>query len=163
DPDASRDGLREALRRDDRQALAALAAAADVRRLPPDTLTLLGLALADFAGVPEQAIALLRQAQRHHPGDLWMNATLARLCWGAHEYDESARYCAAALATRPRSPYLTSGLGVVLLYKGAKLEAIAQFSKAIELNPAYAKAWFNRGIAYGDLKKWDLAIADYSK
>ena len=31
--------------------------------------------------------------------------------------------------------------------KGMLAEAIADFSKAIELKPDYAEAWFNRGVA----------------
>ncbi|BBC24087.1 tetratricopeptide repeat protein [Pseudanabaena sp. ABRG5-3] len=42
-------------------------------------------------------------------------------------------------------------------------EAITDFDKAIELNPNYVKAWFNRGIAKGNLKRHKEAIADFDK
>ena len=38
--------------------------------------------------------------------------------------------------------------------------AIADFNKAIELNPEDAEAHSNRGIAYADKGEHDLAIAD---
>jgi tetratricopeptide (TPR) repeat protein len=31
------------------------------------------------------------------------------------------------------------------------------------LNPEYANAYYNRGIAYNDLKQYNEAIADYTK
>ena len=36
-------------------------------------------------------------------------------------------------------------------------------TKAIELNPNYAKAYYNRGIAKFDLQDYKGAIADYTK
>ena len=41
--------------------------------------------------------------------------------------------------------------------------AIINFTKAIELDPKYANAYFNRGIAYSSLKKYPEALADYTK
>ncbi len=48
--------------------------------------------------------------------------------------------------------------------------AIADFTKAIEINPNYAKAYYNRGEAYlsraeekDDLDDYSVAIADFTK
>jgi tetratricopeptide (TPR) repeat protein len=41
--------------------------------------------------------------------------------------------------------------------------AIADCSKAIELDSNYAKAWSYRGIAHARLKKWDEATADTAR
>ena len=41
--------------------------------------------------------------------------------------------------------------------------AIADHSKAIELNPKYAEAYYSRGFARGDKGELNDAIADYSK
>ncbi len=41
--------------------------------------------------------------------------------------------------------------------------AIADWGKAIEINPQYADAYYNRGNAKRDLKDYQGAIADYSK
>ena len=43
------------------------------------------------------------------------------------------------------------------------LEAIQDFSKAVELKNDYANAFANRGLCYHRLKQYDLAIADYLK
>ncbi|WP_313894346.1 tetratricopeptide repeat protein, partial [Psychrobacillus sp.] len=36
-------------------------------------------------------------------------------------------------------------------------------TKAIEINPEYALAYNNRGSAYGNLGKYEEAVADYTK
>ena len=42
-------------------------------------------------------------------------------------------------------------------------KTIADYTKAIELNPKLAMAYINRGNAYGRLKQFDKAIADLTK
>ena len=41
--------------------------------------------------------------------------------------------------------------------------AIADHTKAIELDPDYASAYYNRGIAKGNLKEYNSSIADYTQ
>jgi tetratricopeptide (TPR) repeat protein len=43
------------------------------------------------------------------------------------------------------------------------LTAIADYTKAIEINPNYASTYYNRGILKKDLKDYSGAIADYTK
>jgi tetratricopeptide (TPR) repeat protein len=165
DPDRWRNQLREALKHGDRQALQRLAAEPDVRQLPPGTLHLLGNALSEV-GLPEQAVAFLRQAQRQHPQDLWINDALGWLCQSAlrpPRYDDSIRFYTAALAVRPRNPYITGAIGWALLEKGAVPEAIIEYSHAIELKPDYQDALWSRGWAYTKLGQWKEALADYSR
>lgn len=61
--------------------------------------------------------------------------------------------------------FLTTGayIGNRSLIAGKYDEAIANYTKAIELDPNFAGAYCNRAIAYHQLKKYDLAIADFSK
>ena len=47
--------------------------------------------------------------------------------------------------------------------KGKYKEAIEKYDEAIELNPVFAEAYNNRGLAKGDLKQYQEAIADYEK
>jgi len=47
--------------------------------------------------------------------------------------------------------------------KGNNENAIEYYTKAIELNPDYAKAYNNRGVAYDVLKEYEKAISDYNK
>ena len=49
-------------------------------------------------------------------------------------------------------------------YEEEKWElALADYNKAIELNPNLAEAYNNRGDVYTQQEKWDLALADYNK
>ncbi|MBR4905216.1 MAG: tetratricopeptide repeat protein [Selenomonadaceae bacterium] len=41
--------------------------------------------------------------------------------------------------------------------------AIADYNKALEINPKFSWAYHNRALAYGRLKRWDEAIADYGR
>ncbi len=47
--------------------------------------------------------------------------------------------------------------------KGDSDKAIADYTKAIEINPQYASAYFNRGIAWYAKGAYDKAIADFTK
>ncbi len=48
--------------------------------------------------------------------------------------------------------------------KGQWDKAIAEYNKAIELNPEYAEAYYNRGTAYAQGKgQFDQAISDFTK
>ncbi|MBF0122698.1 MAG: tetratricopeptide repeat protein [Candidatus Omnitrophica bacterium] len=47
--------------------------------------------------------------------------------------------------------------------KGDLNSAIAQYAKAIELDPLYADAYYARGYVYSQIKNFTAAIADYTK
>ena len=47
--------------------------------------------------------------------------------------------------------------------KGQWDKAIAEYNKAIELNPEYAEAYYNRGLAHYHKGQYDQAISDYNK
>jgi tetratricopeptide (TPR) repeat protein len=40
-------------------------------------------------------------------------------------------------------------------------KAIQNYNQAIELNPKYADAFIDRGVAYADLEQFEKAIQDY--
>ncbi|MCK9614063.1 MAG: tetratricopeptide repeat protein [Candidatus Omnitrophica bacterium] len=42
-------------------------------------------------------------------------------------------------------------------------EAITEYNKAIELNPNYAEAYNNRGVAYNVKGSYDQAISDFTR
>jgi serine/threonine-protein kinase len=162
DQDAWRNQLRDALKADDQKALRALAASAGVRRLPPQTLVLLGRTLGDLGG-QDQAHALLREAQRQYPADLWINDSLAVGCLNSQQYDDAVRFYTVTVALRPNNPYMAHQLGVALLLKGSIVESVAVFSKAIKLKPDYLDPWLHRGEAYLKTGQAHKAITDFSK
>jgi len=53
--------------------------------------------------------------------------------------------------------------GVQLNKEGRYVEAIAEFNKAIELDPKFAQAYYYRGNAHSWQGDYDKAIADYDK
>ncbi len=53
--------------------------------------------------------------------------------------------------------------GRACLDKGKYDDAIADYDKAIALNPNDATAYTNRGVAYGSKGAFDWAIADHSR
>lgn len=56
-----------------------------------------------------------------------------------------------------------SNKGIALRALKQHEEAIAQFDKALALDPSYADAWFNRGAVLNELKRYDEATINYEK
>ncbi len=53
--------------------------------------------------------------------------------------------------------------GISYVSKGRYTPAIADFDRAIEINPRYAKAYTNRGNVYWHRGQYDQAVSDYNK
>jgi tetratricopeptide (TPR) repeat protein len=167
DPDAWRNRLRDALEHRDAQALKELAASEQTAGLPPSTLVLMGGALRANGG-REQAVTLLRQAQRRHPGDFWINFELA---YCLHLQDskpsqlqEAIRFYTAALALRPQRARAHNNLGSLLRAMGRLDEAIAEFREDLRLQKDLedlADTHYNLGNVLSDKGQLEEAIAEY--
>jgi eukaryotic-like serine/threonine-protein kinase len=135
DPDPWRISLRAALNEPDaarrKAALRDLAATARVDVLDAISLDLLGRAL---SGIKEsaQAEAVLRRAQRRHPGDVWINHDLAEVLEGLDRKADAIRYYTAARSVRPETAH---ELGHALQKNGEDDEAVAVFQNLIQLRP----------------------------
>ena len=125
DPDPWRCELRAAVSRPDKAArlagLRRLKETARLDELGPGSLDLLGRALLD-AGDPAAAESVLREAQRRHPGDLWINHDLGRVFQRRLKHDEAIRCYYAARAIRPE---MGDWLANALFNRGEYDEAIA--------------------------------------
>jgi serine/threonine protein kinase/tetratricopeptide (TPR) repeat protein len=163
DPDPWRDQLRALLGRGDRSGLEALAAATDVRRVPPWSLHLLGQTLAHFAKGQDKAIALLSRAHSQYPEDPWISEALGSCCYQLGRYGEAARYLSAAVAARPHRPDLRYRLGLALEKIRAFQEALEEYSRTIELKSNFPGAVFKRGTMYHALNRPEEALADFSQ
>ncbi len=164
DPDEWRNSLRDALERRDRKALTELAAAEQIAILSPSALVLLAEVLWGM-DARDEAVTLLRQAQRQYPSDFWINHSLAYDLQKMQpaQLEESLRFFTAALALRPHSPGVHVNLGHVLKEQGRPEEATAEYRKAIALDPTYATPHCNLGLVLKEQGQWKEAEAEFRK
>jgi eukaryotic-like serine/threonine-protein kinase len=164
DLDPWRRHVREAVKRQDAKALAALAASPTIMDQPPTSLRLLGQALGEHVSKAAE-IALLRQAQRKHRGDFWINEYLAGALMEAKppRVDEAVSFYRAALAVRPRNAATLNNLGNALRRRRMLVDAVACFLKATELAPKFVLAHYNLGNARMSQGKLDEAIVCFRR
>jgi Flp pilus assembly protein TadD len=136
----------------------------DVALLPPATVLLLAGAVVG-TGDLNRAVELLREAQRAHPGDFWLNYRLAVLLHDVKpaRWSEMVRFGTAALSLRPTSAAAHILLGDALRHFGNLEESIAQFRLAIELQPNHEMAHASLGNALIDRGDLEGAIAAYRR
>jgi serine/threonine protein kinase/Flp pilus assembly protein TadD len=164
--DALQTRVREALKREDRQALRDLAASGEVFRLPPEMLRVLGSALMDDKENQGQVETFLRCAQRRHPDDFWLNYNLFTYYTSIidpQQQEEAIPFAASALALRPGSPGAHLNLGLLLDEKGRLEEAIGEYREAIRLKEDYATAHSNLGVSLFKMGQLDEAIKECRK
>jgi tetratricopeptide (TPR) repeat protein len=106
------------------------------------SLDLLGGALRD-AGDLSAAESVLRQAQRRHPGDFWLNWNLAQCLEKLARREEAIRYYMIARSIRPESAH---ELAHALERRGELDEAIAVFQDLVRLKPRYGRHLLCLGI-----------------
>jgi tetratricopeptide (TPR) repeat protein len=165
DPDDWRNRFRAALLRRDRPELEKLADTVPIKDVPPATASLLAFALKDLGAI-DKAMTVLRVAHRHHAEDFWLNNSLGWLSRDVllqRRYDDALRYFTAAAILRPHSGHAHWDLAVTLERYGNQDEAIAEYTKAIEMAPSNAVIFNSRGDLYRKLRQHDRALADYSK
>jgi serine/threonine-protein kinase len=162
DPDPWRRGLREAVRRKDWGEVQRRAGEADVLRQPPPTVILLAEVFRG-SGAPGRALELLREVQRRHPEDFWLNCLLGDLNseMKPPHPEDSVRYFTAALAIRPRSATVHYNLGIALYNQRKLPEAVAEYKEALRLRPDDARAHNNLGLALQAQGKLPEAVAEY--
>jgi serine/threonine-protein kinase len=129
-----------------------LAARPAVQRLSP---VLLGIVANRLKALGGDHVSLLREAQRQHPADFWLNFEMGRaLYFRRGRYGEAIGYYRAALAVRPQTSAVYTNLGLALKDQGDLDGAIAAWRQAVALDPNNAFAHTNLGnglYAKGDL------------
>jgi serine/threonine-protein kinase len=140
---------RAALVAGDHKKLKDLAVQPEALAQPAGMLVWLSDALND-AGLVDEAVALLRRAQRRHPEDFWINFDLgSRLLWDVRpKRPEEAVVCfRIAVALRPGSAVSHSCLGVAFYDLKDTDAGIAEYRRAIELDARLVAAHSNLGNA----------------
>ena len=78
--------------------------------------------------------------------------------WGRLDYDRALEELTAALATRPNDADLIFAIGAVRRRQGNWKEAVANFSRAAELDPRSNVTLFNLGETYWLLRDYPRAL-----
>jgi serine/threonine-protein kinase len=162
DDNAWRQEFRKAMAGRDAAKMKALARQPEALAQPPIVLDWLGIALG-AAGLVEEALGFMRQAQRRHPGDFWLNYHLGELLT-RHVYpappDEAVGYFRAAVAIRPVAA-AHDGLGNALKETGDLEGAIGEYREALSLDLESANLHHNLGNALATKGDVDGAIVEY--
>jgi len=107
----------------------------------------------------EKAINKAIQIQPQNPNlyneKFWVLQNLER-------YEEAETAINEAIKIAPRSVFYNNR-GIIYKEQKKWELALADYNKAIQINPNDAEAYNNRGIIYEEQKKWELALADYNK
>jgi eukaryotic-like serine/threonine-protein kinase len=162
DADPYRDAVRDAVLAGESAKVADLAGRADALGQPPGFVALLG----ESGAIPvDRRRQLLQAAVGRRPGDLGLLMTLGgsypiKRTEGA---DDRVRWFQAAVASAPANSGAHNNLGIALYDKVRLDEAIASYTKAIELDPKFALAHNNLGNALNSKGRPDEAIASYTK
>lgn len=132
-----------------------------------DTLILLG-GIAENAKQPEKAIAFYRQVPETSPmrriSELQLGLTLAE----TGKVQEAREHLQALIASDPKDIRSYLAYGSVLSDAKDYAAMAANYDKAVEVigpNPSrnHWSVFFQRGIAYERLKKWDKAEPNFHK
>jgi eukaryotic-like serine/threonine-protein kinase len=111
----------------------------------------------DFAVADQE----FRQALRLEPQDLWAEFFHGICAYRLGEYEEAAATFRICCALAPRlADYSFDLAQAQVKIPGQAEEALANYSKALELNPNLVPALLNRGILFSQLHQDDQAIAD---
>jgi tetratricopeptide (TPR) repeat protein/S1-C subfamily serine protease len=110
----------------------------------------------------EEALAVINKAIQFAP----KNANLYNEKWivlnNLKRYQEALLAINEAIALSPRAAFYSNRGNTYYDLKDYP-KAIADYDKAIAINPEYAVAYSNRGTTYSALKDYPKAIADYDK
>jgi serine/threonine-protein kinase len=154
--------VREAALRKDVAELRRLAAGVKVEELPPAGLWQIGILLF-HNGAVQEAVGLLRAAQRQYPGDFWINHHLAYFLRRLRppQLEEAVRHYTAAIALHPHNAAAYLNLGHTLHSLQRYEEAAAAYRAAIRLKPDYGGAYRNLGDVLHKLGKLSEARGAY--
>ncbi len=112
-------------------------------------------------------IDALEQRLEVNPSDPRLLTDLADLHMDIADYAEDAGYYERALALAPDDVSLRTLMGTAMYLSDRPLEAMAEFERALEMDPAHPQALFNMGVVLlesrrdvdGAIRHWERLIA----
>ena len=110
------------------------------------------------------AIQYYQNGLRIDPTDKELNFNLAKLYQDLRELDAAIQQYNSILTFDPKNINVFNNLGYIYLYYYDQYdEAIAYFTKAIEIDPTFVNAICNRGVAFELSKQYSNARQDFEK
>src|SRR5262245_14812474 len=101
-------------------------------------------------------LMLLWLAGTAHPGPL-------EDCEQVQDIDRRIQGCSDRIVQYPRDATAFFNRATAYLGKGDFDRAIADYTRIIQIDPAYSITYYYRGTAYENKERYDLAIADFTK
>jgi tetratricopeptide (TPR) repeat protein/serine/threonine protein kinase len=111
----------------------------------------------------KQFEAALRLEPTHYWSLMWLGLCLSELGQQEQDFMAAATAFTGCILRRPEHAHAYVCRGVAYAKLKRAKEALADCSKAIELDPKHAVARSIRGVAYYDLGQFDKAVADWAK
>lgn len=113
------------------------------------------------------SIARAEEIISNDPGDTFVrippNIFITKILGDAKIDEKALNYAGVAAREYPESPLTHFNLGLHYKREGLMDEAIVEFQKTVEIEPAYAKAYCNLGIIFKDKGMFDEAIQQFQK
>ncbi len=114
-------------------------------------------------GKPEDAVAVLKEAERLNPNDEDIHYNLGIALAKLEKYPEAVQEYQEALRLFPDYAEVHNNLGNLLLRMGKSDEALKQFEEAVKIMPDYASAWNNFGNVLQQRGQTNLAKEYFQK
>lgn len=107
----------------------------------------------------EQAVEFYKRGLLINPGNVQANIVLANALFDSQKFDEAEGYYAKALQIDPKNPDATADFGATFVERPNPDydKAIAEFKKALEMEPNHAPSIYYLGVA--NLRKGDKKAA----
>ncbi|MGO8955677.1 MAG: tetratricopeptide repeat protein [Rhodomicrobium sp.] len=104
-----------------------------------------------------------RQVLSAHPGHPDASYLLGMIALQEGHAADAAHLIGHAVSRNKQNPFMVCNFGIALCMLKRFDEAIANFDRALSIEPSFALAHYNRGNALRELKRYDEALRSYEK